>query len=806
MSSTTQPTVDELMVLENIAKWQAVQDPLTPLTDKQLDIMYKIEDKINETYYNNAIPKVQSAESLIIDNLTNYCQWFSKAENDMKQQNLRQYTGYAEQLHEYDNLCKEICDNTDQVLSSLKDLQVKYQNVSTKTNSLHSLSDQLMKDGKVLKDKKALVADKLRHFWAYNQLQKQLDKLANDVNSEKFVLMLSQMDVSLAFFSEQKRLKEGTSYRYRFESLLTQACQYVVRNFGAIVREATAQAQATPGGSTEVLHAHSGSAASFYYGNFQNAASKIAKVLNHIEIRASNRHHIDIYNRALNECQRTYFNLRSPMITTAVRKALLDLRDKHRTDQSLLFRSSGFFVMKVCEDEATCFRYFFADSTPQLSDYLGSICEILYDVLRPTLITINHLEVLTELCTSLKEMLNDHVRNNDALQQFVIIANQLLHDVEERLVFRTNVFFQHDIRLYNPSPGDLAYPEKLEQMENIMEDIVADITDGELSEFGQRSGPELRSFTGNSVADLHGMWYPSVKRTLVCLSRLYLCLEREVFQGLAQEALLVCVESLDRAGSLVAARRPSDGLVHGHLFQVKHLLILREQIAPFQVEFIVRETGLDWAGILHTGDRLFRQGGKNALLEFLLEGTVPQVKEYLVDSRKEIDLQLKRTCEAFIAVATARVLTPIHQWLEQAETLLLANTNVKFKEEANGQPKSLGALITATQRTIKTQIPVIQKTMRTYLSNKETEFILFRPIKNNILLAFLRVEQVMKKAKYTEEERTVAASPSAEVLNVLISSVSLNTDYNSGRLRSTSQSSNVSTSTSTSAIPHANNT
>lgn len=41
----------------------------------------------------------------------------------------------------------------------------------------------------------------------------------------------------------------------------------------------------------------------------------------------------------------------------------------------------------------------------------------------------------------------------------------MLQDVEERLVFRTNVFFQHDLSAYKPSPGDLAYPEKLEQLE-----------------------------------------------------------------------------------------------------------------------------------------------------------------------------------------------------------------------------------------------------------------------------------------------------------------------------------------------------
>lgn len=41
------------------------------------------------------------------------------------------------------------------------------------------------------------------------------------------------------------------------------------------------------------------------------------------------------------------------------------------------------------------------------------LCQHLYDNLRPTLIIINHLEVLTELCGILrKEILNEQVHNN----------------------------------------------------------------------------------------------------------------------------------------------------------------------------------------------------------------------------------------------------------------------------------------------------------------------------------------------------------------------------------------------------------
>lgn len=50
------------------------------------------------------------------------------------------------------------------------------------------------------------------------------------------------------------------------------------------------------------------------------------------------------------------------------------------------------------------------------------------------------------------------------LHPFGNVAEQLLRDVQERLVFRANVYFKTDILQFKPSPGDLAYPEKLEMM------------------------------------------------------------------------------------------------------------------------------------------------------------------------------------------------------------------------------------------------------------------------------------------------------------------------------------------------------
>lgn len=173
-----------------------------------------------------------------------------------------------------------------------------------------------------------------------------------------------------------------------------------------------------------------------------------------------------------------------------------------------------------------------------------------------------------------------------------------------------------------------------------------------------------------SPADLHGMWYPGVRRTLAALSRLYRCLEKKVFQGLAQEAISLCVQSVDKAARQIAINKTN---IDGELFEIKHLLILREQIAPFQVDFVVKETSLDFSnmknaayGLIQKPRQIFSMNSNNALLEFLLEGTM--VKEHLLDSRKEVDRQLKSCCESFIKNVTDILAGPLIEFIEKVRS------------------------------------------------------------------------------------------------------------------------------------------
>ncbi|CAH8655946.1 unnamed protein product [Heterobilharzia americana] len=328
---------------------------------------------------------------------------------------------------------------------------------------------------------------------------------------------------------------------------------------------------------------------------------------------------------------------------------------------------------------------------------LFKLCRCLYDAVRPLIIHINHIEILSELCDILKYELLHHDNpktNSSDMVAFNDLCEMLLADIQERLIFRAHIYVKSQILGFLPSPGDLSYPEKLEMMDDIAKSVSKPVdprsspdesNDPEkpeteitstvssvacpgnqptMSDLAVQPGPNMSL----APADLHGMWYPTVRRTLVCLSKLSRCLETDSFRGLAQECVSMCVQSLVKASDSISLRRTA---LDGQLFLIKHLLILREQMAPFSIEFLVKETSLDFSPYKnvarniweHKGTGLFSLSRQNALLRFLLE--TPNAVDVEVDSRRELDSQLKYTCELLIEQQVMQLTGEISNFLKR---------------------------------------------------------------------------------------------------------------------------------------------
>lgn len=93
------------------------------------------------------------------------------------------------------------------------------------------------------------------------------------------------------------------------------------------------------------------------------------------------------------------------------------------------------------------------------------------------------------------------------------------------------MYVQTDIAGYNPAPGDLAYPQKLEMMKRIEEEAVKrkESEAGAEPKEDEAKDQKDQQPTVASAVDLHCLWYPTVRRTVMCLVKLFKCLDVSFF-------------------------------------------------------------------------------------------------------------------------------------------------------------------------------------------------------------------------------------------------------------------------------------
>ncbi|KAJ8871599.1 hypothetical protein PR048_027926 [Dryococelus australis] len=801
-------------------EWENIDHPLAPLTALQNDALFDLSEELNRPPIirnlatggdlgvvdilqpaDKEVTKTSSEREQALQQIENkiktkaqFLSWFDNVEKGLLEADYWEYTDYMAQLDEHRQECSKLLSEVEAALSKLNELTEQYRVVSDSTRAVHDFSQQLLADQTKLQEIFEEVNNRLKYFTAIESMSKRLSSPALSVSSESFFSILDQLDECMSYIEKHGSWKESSVYMVKYRHCLSRAVSLVQTYITDTFQSATQQVLSQP-----VSPEDRETALTLCYGKFQASAPRVKAVIRHIEERANKRQE---YELLLADCHQAYFSQRERLLSTSMVSAITELAQANHGDHCSLVRSGCAFLVHICQDEHQLFYQFFGQSTPLLTTYLESLCTSLYDVLRPFIIHINHLETLAEVCSILRlEMLEEHVHNNpDQLEAFGRVVWQLLQDVQERLVYRAHCYFETDILHYNPVSGDLAYPEKLEMMESIAQSMPEQVSDSQylrrsesrssVISLGSTTSQEVANInSGNSVpeqqqsrvfsspADLHGMWYPTVRRTLVCLSRLYRSVDQHIFQGLSQEALSMCIQSISTAASAISERKtPLDG----ELFQIKHLLILREQIAPFQVDFTIKEMSLDFTkmktaafSLIYKRKHLFSLGTNNALLEFLLEGT-PQVKERLVDSRKEVDKQLKSSCEAFINYASNMLASPILSFLQKAQTFFshaaeMQPNTITLSQQPFASPQSVAAIVQDTQRLIKSKLPVIQRRMQLYLANRETEFILFRLIRNNVAASFVQLQQVMSNGSYSSDDLLVIGCPSPEQLLQAIS-------------------------------------
>jgi hypothetical protein len=149
---------------------------------------------------------------------------------------------------------------------------------------------------------------------------------------------------------------------------------------------------------------------------------------------------------------------------------------------------------------------------------------------------------------------------------------------------------------------------------------------------------------------------------------------------LAHQVVHLCITSLFNASNALASKKSR---LDADLFLIKHLLILKEQIGAFDIEYVRPETEIDFAGVV---DRFWefsrRETGFFSPSALRKVVQLPRVVENMLDAKEELDGKLRIAINAFTSSTSDTIASCISgkAGSEKEEDIKLASG--KFREEA----------------------------------------------------------------------------------------------------------------------------
>lgn len=272
---------------------------------------------------------------------------------------------------------------------------------------------------------------------------------------------------------------------------------------------------------------------SVLYAVFQQASSSSRVLLKDLDERGSM--YQEQYGDLLQECHRLYFSARATLINPFIQTSVTDFRKHSKQNITELLRTACSFLVRICREEFRLYHQYFSHPSPILPQFLSDVCQIFYDGIRPEIIHLDQVEKISDVCCFLnQEILKEHSGDVTVeLVPFVEFVRALLADSRERLMFRVNQFISTEISGYKAGRGDLAYPEKLEVLHQLLQ-ISQDEGRNRMSSRASVSSISSRAFDEKYLFSMEsqGFWFPTLRRAVGFLSKLYQSLDAQSFKVL----------------------------------------------------------------------------------------------------------------------------------------------------------------------------------------------------------------------------------------------------------------------------------
>lgn len=647
---------------------------------------------------------------------------------------------YLDQLDASRTHLDVLLAHTAATLDELSEISASFRAIDVQSKAFQQQSASILEEQKANESIAQAVAENLQYYEPLERITRRMNApgAATFVRSKDFADMLVTLDECIDYMQRHTRHKEAETYRSRYKLLLTRALTLVRNAFMAGVRETTSEVA----GRIAAKQLNDTTMSALLYAKFRVGAAEMKELGLEIQKRANPP--VDAepgtegeYQSLMSELYTSFAACRARLILPIVQKRLAETAQAPSSKDLVQFaRSSISYVRGVCLDEFDLWREWFHGHRG-LYDFLESICEPLYDYLRPRIIHENKISKLCSLVTLLQtRYLHDEEEDGgsggrgggvllpDPNQlDFATLIQPALEDAQTRLVFRALAVLRDEIEHFRPKAEDLDYPRRTSRPPTSRVPLS-----------GRRSS-RGRTASWSKTADMvdedsgddgHLTWtvasrnkalqdcYPTLGKAVRLLSRIYRLVNSSVFDDLAHQIVHQTTLSLQSASAQISAKSsPADG----QLFLLRHLLLLKSQIVAFDIEYVTPEVSFDFSGVASTFYELRERGGlfnpRSWMKLFSSGGLFPRVVENMLDAKVELDGRLRTVINEFTAGFAADMTRELPR--------------------DDDQKTGAEAAVMATRKRIESEIPILRAKLEQYLDDMRTRETLVAAVEDQVV-------------------------------------------------------------------------
>ena len=206
-----------------------------------------------------------------------------------------------------------------------------------------------------------------------------------------------------------------------------------------------------------------------------------------------------------------------------------------------------------------------------------------------------------------------------------------------------------------------------------------------------------------------------------------------VFDDLAHNIVHQTTASLQIASNLVT-QKSSNSAIDGRLFLIKHLLILKQQIVAFDIEYVTPDISFDFSGVTNTFWELRARGGlfdPRNLWRLMGGSLIPRVVENMLDAKVELDGNLRTVINDLTSDFASRITKPVD-----------ASATAKKGFDA---PQAVNVIHKVAEK----EVPILRHKLDEYIDDVRTKETLVAAVQDQVIQNYETFYDM-----YTAEKRT----------------------------------------------------